>query len=199
MYHSVGFCFRSATSADTRAIAALHADSWRRHYRGAYSDRFLDGDVEMERFGVWATRLEERDGSTITVVGQEQGTLVGFIHVVFSDDPVWGSLVDNLHVTYTHKRRGIGSRLMAEAARAVIEHGPGGLYLWVLEQNAAAQGFYEALGGRRVERSLAAAPSGDRTRLNGAPAKLRLVWQEPARLLRLRPTAGNPDGFARSD
>ena len=30
--------YREATELDSRAIAALHADSWRRHYRGAYAD-----------------------------------------------------------------------------------------------------------------------------------------------------------------
>jgi hypothetical protein len=30
-------------------IALLHADSWRRHHRGAYADSFLDGDVEADR------------------------------------------------------------------------------------------------------------------------------------------------------
>jgi hypothetical protein len=37
--------FRAAGQDDAHAIAELHADSWRRHYRGAYSDAFLDGDV----------------------------------------------------------------------------------------------------------------------------------------------------------
>lgn len=37
--------FRPARATDSEAIAVLHADSWRRHYRGAYSDAFLDGDV----------------------------------------------------------------------------------------------------------------------------------------------------------
>ena len=37
--------FRSAEAGDAAAVAGLHADSWRRHYRGAFSDAFLDGDV----------------------------------------------------------------------------------------------------------------------------------------------------------
>ncbi|MBV9411286.1 MAG: GNAT family N-acetyltransferase, partial [Acidimicrobiia bacterium] len=36
---------RVATIDDVEAIAALHADSWRRNYRGAYLDSYLDGDV----------------------------------------------------------------------------------------------------------------------------------------------------------
>jgi len=49
--------FRPARPSDADAVAALHADSWRRHYRGAYSDAFLDGDVYAERLVVWSSRL----------------------------------------------------------------------------------------------------------------------------------------------
>jgi GNAT superfamily N-acetyltransferase len=34
--------FRVACPGDAQAIAGLHADSWQRHYRGAFSDAFLD-------------------------------------------------------------------------------------------------------------------------------------------------------------
>jgi GNAT superfamily N-acetyltransferase len=34
--------FRAAGPGDAQAVAGLHADSWRRHYRGAYADSFLD-------------------------------------------------------------------------------------------------------------------------------------------------------------
>ena len=51
--------FRLAASDDAQAVADLHARSWRRHYRGAYSDAFLDGDVIADRLAVWADRLRE--------------------------------------------------------------------------------------------------------------------------------------------
>src|SRR6188768_3459087 len=47
-----GIGLRPATAGDAGQIAALHADSWRRHYRGAYSDAFLDGDVLTDRLRV---------------------------------------------------------------------------------------------------------------------------------------------------
>ena len=34
--------FRAAGPDDVHAVAGLHAESWQRHYRGAYSDAFLD-------------------------------------------------------------------------------------------------------------------------------------------------------------
>ena len=49
--------YREATEHDAGAIAALHADSWRRHYRGAYLDSYLDGDVVADRLEVWSSRL----------------------------------------------------------------------------------------------------------------------------------------------
>ena len=48
--------FRLAGPADAKAVANLHADSWRRYYRGAYSDGFLDDDVVADRLAVWSGR-----------------------------------------------------------------------------------------------------------------------------------------------
>ena len=52
----------------------------------------------------------------------------------------------------------------------------GGLYLWVLEQNTAAQAFYVAHGGSPVERAYVGEPGGVPGRLHGCPAKLRMAW-----------------------
>jgi ribosomal protein S18 acetylase RimI-like enzyme len=173
---------RRGGPSDTEAIAGLHADSWRRHYRGAYADAYLDGDIEAERLSVWAQRLSSREESTRTMIAEADGAFVGFVHVVFDEDPRWGSLVDNLHVVSARKRNGVGSQLMSTAGEAVIEHG-GGLYLWVLEENTAAQAFYRARGGRCVDSRLVPPPGGQADRLNGSPVGFRVVWPDPAVLL----------------
>lgn len=175
--------FRVACADDAAAVAALHADSWRRHYRGAYSDAFLDGDVESDRLAVWTTRLGVADPFRHTVVVHDDGILVGFVHVMLDDDPCWGSLIDNLHVSHSLRRRGLGTRLMKLAAAEVADKAPGGgMYLWVLEQNTDAQAFYRALGGVEVESALVGAPGGVPARLAGVPAKLRMAWPAPVRL-----------------
>ena len=178
-------------------IARLHAESWRRHYRGAYADAFLDGDVEPERRHEWSRRLQEPDrGGAATILAEQGGSLLGFVHVIFDDDPTWGALVDNIHVAVAGQRSGLGTRLMAAAAEAVFEREPdSGLYVWVLEQNTLAQAFYEARGGRCVERVPAAAPGGVAERLAGAPFKLRYAWPEAEALATaapLRPPHGLP-------
>jgi ribosomal protein S18 acetylase RimI-like enzyme len=148
--------YRAAVAGDADEIAELHAESWRLHYRGAYSDEFLDSAVFPERSKVWRERFAASPGGTSTIVAVNGSVIVGFVHTVFGSDPQWGALLDNLHVRSDMKRHGIGRRLVVEAARSVMVDGRSpGMYLWVLEQNVAAQGFYRAQGGIDVERVLA--------------------------------------------
>ena len=170
--------YREATAEDADAIAQLHADSWRRSYRGAFRDAFLDGPVVGERRTVWAERLTRPEAATYTVVAEQDDVVVGFAHTVFDDDPTWGALVDNLHVVHGLKRRGVGRHLMAASARAVAGRAHRtGLYLWVLQQNTAAQAFYDAIGGRRVGEGVSEPPGG------GTAPTFRYAWPDPAALL----------------
>jgi GNAT superfamily N-acetyltransferase len=175
--------FRVARPDDAHDVAELHADSWRRHYRGAYSDTFLDGDVLADRVAVWTDRLSEADPRRCTILATDGG-LVGFANTYLDDDPAWGALLDNLHVTSGRKRHGIGAQLLALTAEAVTRRRPGsGLYLWVLEQNVDAQAFYEARGGTCTGRRLIDPPGTVACRLTGSPTALRYSWPEPAAIL----------------
>jgi GNAT superfamily N-acetyltransferase len=176
--------FRVAGPDDAEAVAELHADSWRRHYRGAYSDAFLDGDVLADRLTVWTDRLRAPDPRPCTILAENE-RLVGFASSFFEDDPTWGALLDNLHVAAAHKRQGVGARLPSWTADAVVGRPePTGLYLWVLEQNVDAQAFYEARGGACVGRRLVDAPGGVASRITRSPAARRYAWPQPAVLLR---------------
>ena len=176
--------FRTAGAADAAAVAGLHADSWRRHYRGAFSDAFLDGDVVGYLRERWTGQLSAPDPQARTIVAEFDGEVVGLAHTQLGDSAEWGALLDNLHVSSGLKRMGVGTRLMALTAQAVLDATPAsGLYLWVLEQNTAAQAFYTARGGTCVETRLVSPPGGDPTRLNGSPSGLRFVWPDPSTLL----------------
>jgi GNAT superfamily N-acetyltransferase len=169
---------RDATSADAEAIARFHADSWSRSYRGIYTDAYLDRDAPRERLVVWTERFARPRPDQRTVVAEHLGELVGFVHTVLDDDPTWGALLDNLHVLADWHRRGLGSRLVAASARAVVDERPGrGLYLWVLEANARGRAFYAARGGSEVERAEEVGPDGT------AVVGLRVVWPDPTVLL----------------
>ncbi len=121
------------------------------------------------------------------MLAEDGSGLIGFAHTVFDEDPTWGALLDNIHVAHAHKRRGVGSGLLARIAEAVAgrPHRTS-LYLWVNEQNPDAQAFYEAHGARRMERAVSVPPGGVPGRLVGSPHKLRYAWDDPSALARPR-------------
>ncbi|MEX0785408.1 MAG: GNAT family N-acetyltransferase, partial [Dehalococcoidia bacterium] len=165
---------RLAQPSDAQAIAALHADSWRTAYRGMLPDEFLDNDVVDDRATLWAKRFGDAEylSHTVTLLAEQNGELAGFAHSFIDEDPEWGTLLDNLHVRPELKRSGIGTKLVVESAARVQALGSElGLYLWVLEGNANAQRFYDALGGRVVGRSTS--PEG-----GGSAPSLRYWWPQ---------------------
>jgi GNAT superfamily N-acetyltransferase len=176
--------FRAACPGDAHAIAGLHADSWQRHYRGAFADAFLDNDVAGYLLPLWTERLAIPNPQARTILAERDGEVVGLAHTILGQDATWGAFLDNLHVAYGLKRQGIGTRLLALIARAVLDRSPSsGLYLWVLEQNSDARAFYAARGGACVERNEVPPPGGDAARLNGQPMGLKYAWQDPSKLL----------------
>jgi ribosomal protein S18 acetylase RimI-like enzyme len=179
--------FFEATDRDADSIGLLHADSWRRHYRGAYLDSYLDGDVATDRQEVWQGRLAGSTEGQFTVVARHEDDVVGFAHTVLDEDPDWGSLLENLHVRNDMKRSGIGSRLLAETAKRLIPLRPAtSLHLWVLDQNVAAQAFYKARGGVRIETQRRGPFPG-----GGHALGHRYHWADPRRLLVDSRTTGN--------
>lgn len=144
--------YRTATVADADRIAALHARSWQETYRGIMPDYFLDNEVEAERLDVWRQRFGEQPPNRQIIVAEEQEQLVGFACVVTGSDPVYGALLDNLHVASAHKGRGIGRSLIKQAAGWVQQQdATSPFYLWVYEQNHPAKAFYDGLGAINQE------------------------------------------------
>lgn len=151
--------YRTATVTDTAAIAQLHARSWQQHYRGMMSDRYLDEDIEAERLSVWKKRMSQPDPSQYIVLAEDKGQLCGFACVYLNHDPVWGALLDNLHVSPYRQRQGIARELVRRTAAWVQEKTPDSKYhLTVLAGNSNAIKAYERLGGKRVKTFLHAVP-----------------------------------------
>lgn len=167
--------YRIAEAADFEAIAALHADSWRRTYRGQYSDEFLDGDLVGERREVWRARLGHPAANQFVQVAVASDRLVGFVCAYGGEDLEWGSLIDNLHVAHDHRGAGIGAVLLRQVGASLSEsYASARVYLWVLEANRAARRFYEGLGAVNAEVVEMVNASG------GTGRSCRYVWPGPA-------------------
>jgi len=168
--------YRLATNSDAPAIATLHAGSWQVTYRGMFPDDFLDNEAADERAQAWRQRFADpdRELTSLTVLAERDGELAGFAHSILDDDPDHGTLLDNLHVRRTEHRGGIGTRLMDETAVRLIDSGRTTLYLWVLEENAGARRFYEALGGVECGRG----SSGESHPELPAVPSIRICWSD---------------------
>jgi ribosomal protein S18 acetylase RimI-like enzyme len=169
---------REATSSDAVVIACLHAESWRSAYRGIFSDDFLDNRVHEERKKSWQARFSGATGPFFVLLAENGGQLAGFACVFPDQDPIWGSYLDNLHVAPGLTGLGIGRSLLSEAARRLERNGShGGLYLWVVEQNRRARGFYERAGGTIVGSEMHTMPDGQ------SIVALRCHWPDAKKLL----------------
>ncbi|MBT2162575.1 GNAT family N-acetyltransferase [Zobellia barbeyronii] len=171
--------YRSAVLADAMAIAQLHAKSWQENYRGAFSDVYLDDLALSERQQVWHKRLENPISEQRVVVADSNGIIVGFACIFISDHAVYGTLLDNLHVSKDVQGMGVGRHLMSLVAKEVLKNPSSlGMYLWVLENNKAAQGFYDSCGGERLE-TVEGTDIGDKPIL-----KVRYYWSSMEKLIR---------------
>jgi ribosomal protein S18 acetylase RimI-like enzyme len=177
-HHSGGIVIRPATEADAAPIAEIHTASWRDAYAHILAPEFLSGSIEADRLAVWSQRLRDSPPTQLVNVafdptGQAQAFVCGYCDF----DPVWGSLVDNLHVRPHARGRGIGEQLFcAVAGELSARASNSGLYLWVFEANVVGLRFYERLGGRVVERDTSKIPAA------GGKAVLRVHWPTIAQI-----------------
>jgi ribosomal protein S18 acetylase RimI-like enzyme len=164
--------YRIATPNDATAIAMLHARSWQENYRGSWTDQFLDHEVIPNRLEVWGKRFATTNDQQYVLVAIDQDLICGFACTYLDHDPQWGAFMDNLHVSSSYKRKGIGQVLMQMSAEKVLQYNPSSkFYLWVLEANEAAIKFYEKNGGTRVEKIMYNNPDG------GQSPIYRYVWE----------------------
>ncbi|KAA0011822.1 GNAT family N-acetyltransferase [Billgrantia pellis] len=133
---------RAATPDDLAPLSGL-LDDYRQFYHQA-------PDIEGARRFLQA-RLERGD-SHILVHEGAQGKLEGFVQLypLFSTvrlAPLW--LLNDLFVSPSARRSGIGRALMQAARELAESRGVGHLKLATLIENRTAQALYESLGWQR--------------------------------------------------
>lgn len=123
----------TATPDDTPAVIALwHACGLTRPWNDPAAD--------------FALALREQQSSVF--VARVEGGIIGSVMVGFDGHRGW---VYYLAVAHEARGAGVGRALMAAAERWLRERGAPKLQLMVRGDNAAALGFYEALGLARQD------------------------------------------------
>jgi len=178
LYSTNAIQIRIAQQGDFRAIAELHAASWRSTYCGILSNEYLDRNVGSERIDLWEKRFRNPRDSQHIVIAEIQAHIVGFACAYGNEDEQWGTMLDNLHVLPAQKGKGIGSKLVADVALWCSKAHPGqGMFLWAFDRNVQARRFYERLGGVVAGEAIWSAPDG--TAVN----ELRYVWKNVDQLI----------------
>src|SRR4051812_3226298 len=96
-------------------------------------------------------RQHFRDGRGAWYVAIDGAAVVGSCGVIVTDRRGRFQAVDTLA---THRRRGVSSRLVVDAARHAAEHHGADLLVIVADEHYHALGLYESLGFERAERVL---------------------------------------------
>jgi ribosomal protein S18 acetylase RimI-like enzyme len=168
---------RPAIFSDYAAIASLHAQSWQQTYRGIFSDHFLDHAAEKDRTEIWHNRLLHPHSNQVVTLAIQNEIIVGFSCLYLNDDPLLGSLLDNLHVSPFFQQAGIGRMLLRNCATTILENANNHkMYLWVFELNQNARRVYEHLGGANVSTEEKQNPDGTSARI------CKYVWNNVASL-----------------
>ncbi|MCP4470917.1 MAG: GNAT family N-acetyltransferase [Gammaproteobacteria bacterium] len=145
---------RDAEPEDTDAIAALHATSWRKFYKGILPESYLAAEIETERYQFWYRKLADLPGDELVLTARSGGALTGFIWVTRTGEPGYDAVIQALHVNPGRRGSGIGKRLLAGAVRRLLAVGARSVCLRVFDANKQAIGFYTRLGGIADEKGI---------------------------------------------
>jgi len=173
---------RPATQEDINAIAALHIEGWKAAYGGLVDQTYLDSLTLEKRIQDWTGWMAT--GETTILMAEEQGRPVGWTAFGRTRTPPPGSspirplYSGEIYGLYLHPdvwRQGHGKALIKQAAKDLKAQKHSSLCLWVLDGNARAKSFYEAMGGQKTGNKM----------VEFGPSKLKEVcygWRDTAPL-----------------
>jgi GNAT superfamily N-acetyltransferase len=157
-----------AASAEATALGELHLTTWRATYGAHAHEAWYGEQLAAHVVRDWSETIRShlaKGGGLLSA--RCDGRPVGLCQYGPSedrdDDPLEVGQVQRLYVHPARQRTGIGRALLGAAMDRLREAGSRTATLWVLETDARARAFYEALGWR---------PDGART--DQLPKDLRL-------------------------
>lgn len=141
---------REATVDDAEGLGVAHVAAWQAAYPGLIPDDYLASLDPATRGQGWRTAIETGSSPGTTLVARVGERVAGFASYGPPRDEVddgWGELwAINLHPDFW--RQGIGTALFSAAVAGLCGLGYRHGYLWVLQGNDRAIGFYRRRGWR---------------------------------------------------
>ena len=134
---------RRARLEDARAIARVHAETWREAYEHVFGAERLASVSTDARLAQWERILAA--GLSDVFVAADDG-IVGFVSTGDSRDADADAELFAIYVLRRAWGTGAGTALMRVAIDAMRARTTGDAVLWVLEDNPRARRFYEREG-----------------------------------------------------
>lgn len=139
------FVIRAAELGDAADLGRIHVQIWREAYTGLMPQSTLDALDASARGDGWAEILAAQmqgDRTTLVAAEVDSGALVGFVTAGAARDTHPPAAVElwALNTLAATRGTGLGSALLSAALP------PGPTYLWVLQGNERAIGFYRKHG-----------------------------------------------------
>ena len=155
------FVIFPAGPADAEALARVHVQSWRETYKGLLPDAYLARLSEAAHARRFGHMLVKPGPDDVTLAAADRWGLVGYAQGGPSRRRVPDEAeVATLYLVRAAQNRGLGGRLLADAARGLAARGARSLVISVLRDNFGARGFYEHLGGEAEPARLEPGPGG---------------------------------------
>jgi ribosomal protein S18 acetylase RimI-like enzyme len=143
---------RRARLEDARAIARVHAETWREAYEHVFGAERLASVTIDARLAQWE-RILAAGQSDVFVAAADR--IVGFVSTGDSRDADADAELFAIYVLPGAWGTGAGSALMRAGVKAMRLRASGDAVLWVLDDNPRARRFYEregwTLDGERKE------------------------------------------------
>jgi GNAT superfamily N-acetyltransferase len=146
---------RPARIEDADGIGWVSVTAWRETYAGIMPETFLASLSIEQRQSLFRDRLETLPARQAIFVALDHASrVVGFGAAGPTREAELGTdgEIFAINIVEGAKRKGLGVRLMNALAEALALHGFARPGLWVIEANAGARRFYEALGGLEATR-----------------------------------------------
>ena len=164
---AAGVVVRDAKEADFEAIIAMWQELMELHTTA--DERFALADDAEDRFLGYLDAAQSRDDYRVRVA-VFQGRPVGFtIACVLPNSPIyrarWVGYINDICVTASMRRRGVGELLVHDAVRWLRASGAESVEVYVAQTNEVAKRFWRRVGAREyLERLSLDGASGGRTR-----------------------------------
>ena len=143
--------FRDATADQAGLISHIYATSWRKTYRGHIAQHYLDR--LPDEYWVPSIRSWLSSGQLYGLMVYDDDKPVGCCIYGRGRDEDYGDWCEivSLYLLPDTMRQGIGGKLLEEVIRLMQLDGYEKFYLWAIDGNEIADGFYRKHGFLRTD------------------------------------------------